>query len=164
MRTELDVSQLNITQADEALALAAHSIHCEAQYAPWSEATFLDCTTAPYECWVMLCDGQVIGFVILLVVLDEVTLMDIAISEELRGQGAGKRMLDFVINRCKQLNASSCFLEVRESNLAAHTLYANSGFELLERRKGYYPTKDGREDALMMSLPISADTHHAGPV
>ena len=164
MRTELDVSQLNITQADEALALAAHSIHCEAQYAPWSEATFLDCTTAPYECWVMLCDGQVIGFVILLVVLDEVTLMDIAISEELRGQGAGKRMLDFVINRCKQLNASSCFLEVRESNLAAHTLYVNSGFELLERRKGYYPTKDGREDALMMSLPISADTHHAGPV
>ena len=164
MRPELDVSQLNITQADEALALAAHSIHCEAQYAPWSEATFLDCTTAPYECWVMLCDGQVIGFAILLVVLDEVTLMDIAISEELRGQGAGKRMLDFVINRCKQLNASSCFLEVRESNLAAHTLYANSGFELLERRKGYYPTKDGREDALMMSLPISADTHHAGPV
>ena len=164
MRTELDVSQLNITQADEALALAAHSIHCEAQYAPWSEATFLDCTTAPYECWVMLCDGQVIGFAILLVVLDEVTLMDIAISEELRGQGAGKRMLDFVIYRCKQLNASSCFLEVRESNLAAHTLYANSGFELLERRKGYYPTKDGREDALMMSLPISADTHHAGPV
>ena len=164
MRTELDVSQLNITQADEALALAAHSIHCEAQYAPWSEATFLDCTTAPYECWVMLCDGQVIGFAILLVVLDEVTLMDIAISEELRGQGAGKRMLDFVINRCKQLNSSNCFLEVRESNMAAHTLYLNSGFELLERRKGYYPTKDGREDALMMSLPISADTHHAGPV
>lgn len=164
MRTELDLSQLKITQADEALALAAHSIHCEAQYAPWSEATFLDCTTAPYECWVMACDGQVIGFVILLVVLDEVTLMDIAISAELRGQGAGKRMLDFVINRCKQLNASSFFLEVRESNLAAHTLYVNSGFELLERRKGYYPTTDGREDALMMSLPISAESHHANPV
>ena len=164
MRTELDLSQLKITQADEALAVTAHSIHCEAQYAPWSQATFLDCTTAPYECWVMLSDGQVIGFAILLVVLDEVTLMDIAISAELRGQGAGKRMLDFVINRCKQLNASNCFLEVRESNLAAHTLYLNRGFELLERRKGYYPTKDGREDALMMSLPISADSHHANPV
>ncbi len=164
MRTELDLSQLNITQADESLAVAAHSIHCEAQYAPWSEATFLDCTTSPYECWVMLNDGQVIGFAILLVVLDEVTLMDIAISAELRGQGAGERMLDFVINRCKQLNASGCFLEVRESNVAAHTLYSNSGFALLERRKGYYPTKDGREDALMMSLPISADSHHANPV
>ncbi|MEC9261937.1 MAG: ribosomal protein S18-alanine N-acetyltransferase [Pseudomonadota bacterium] len=164
MRTELDISQLNITQADEALAKAAHAIHCEAQYAPWSQATFVDCTTSPYECWVLLNNRQVIGFAILLVVLDEVTLMDIAISKELRGQGAGKRMLGFVINRCKQLNASACFLEVRESNLAAHTLYLTNGFKLLERRKGYYPTKEGREDALMMSLPLSAASHHATPV
>ena len=164
MRTELDLSQLTITQADEALAIAAHVIHCEAQYAPWSQATFVDCITSPYECWVLLYNRQVIGFAILLVVLDEVTLMDIAISEELRGQGAGKRMLDFVINRCKQLNASGCFLEVRESNLAAYTLYLNNGFKLLERRKGYYPTKDGREDALMMSLPLSAASHHANSV
>lgn len=154
MRNHLNLAQLTFAQAGKTLARQAYSIHSEAQYAPWSIATFLDCTTSPYECWVMINDGQVIGFAILLVVLDEVTLMDIAISADLRGQGAGKRLLDFVIKRCKQLKASCCFLEVRESNRAARRLYENHGFALLERRKGYYPSDDGREDALMMSLSI----------
>lgn len=156
MCAKLNLQATTFCQADEALALAAYAIHQEAQYAPWSEATFVDCISSPYECWVLLHDGQVVGFAILLVVLDEITLMDIAISAGLRGQGAGKHMLDFVIRRCEQLNGSNCFLEVRESNLVAKKLYLNSGFELLERRKGYYPLANGREDALMMVRPISA--------
>ncbi|OFI36093.1 ribosomal-protein-alanine N-acetyltransferase [Alteromonas lipolytica] len=143
-------------QAGPASAGDAYPIHCEAQYAPWSESTFLDCTTPPYECWLMKHEGQVVGYAILLIVLDEVTLMDIAISQSQRGLGAGKALLNFVIERCRQLNARCCFLEVRESNVVAQQLYLRSGFTQLERRKGYYPTAEGREDALMMWLQLDA--------
>lgn len=155
MRPALNLDKISFCQADEKLAMPAYRIHREAQYAPWNEATFFDCTSTPYECWVMLQDDQIVGFAILLVVLDEITLMDIAVSSVWRGQGAGKCLLGLVIKRCLQRNASSCFLEVRESNTVAQKLYFNQGFTLLERRKGYYPTSTGREDALMMSYQFN---------
>lgn len=157
MFTKLTSGAVDIKRSDAATATAAHRIHCESQFAPWSQATFLDCTTSPYECWVLTSDNQVVGYAILLIVLDEVTLMDIAVSKAVRGQGAGKALLEFVIERCQQLNASVCFLEVRESNQVAKSLYLNHGFALLERRKNYYPVEGGREDALMMALPLNRE-------
>ncbi|MFW5733820.1 MAG: ribosomal-protein-alanine N-acetyltransferase, partial [Oceanidesulfovibrio sp.] len=46
------------------------------------------------------------------------------------------------------------FLEVRENNVAAQTLYARAGFESVGVRPGYYP--DTGEDALLMRLNMDA--------
>jgi ribosomal-protein-alanine N-acetyltransferase len=43
------------------------------------------------------------------------------------------------------------FLEVRPSNLSARALYARRGFRQVGVRKGYYPARKGREDALLLS-------------
>ncbi|MCP9479569.1 ribosomal-protein-alanine N-acetyltransferase, partial [Marisediminitalea aggregata] len=65
----------------------AHAIHTAVQYKPWSRKTFEDCLTQPYEGWMLKQDGSVTGFCILLYVLDEVTLMEIAVAPEQQGKG-----------------------------------------------------------------------------
>ncbi|NVK55144.1 MAG: ribosomal protein S18-alanine N-acetyltransferase [Alteromonadaceae bacterium] len=137
----------------ESLAVC-YPIHCAVQVVPWSEGTFTDCTTSPYECWLAEGNGQIVGYVILLIVLDEVTIMDIAIAPEFQGQGIGKQLLRHVLSHCRNQKHRVCFLEVRESNQAAIHVYTKAGFTLLERRKNYYPVAGGREDALMMSLML----------
>jgi ribosomal-protein-alanine N-acetyltransferase len=46
------------------------------------------------------------------------------------------------------------FLEVRPSNAKALALYRRAGFQQVGRRRGYYPGENGREDALIMRLPL----------
>ena len=45
---------------------------------------------------------------------------------------------------------SECYLEVREHNRDAQRLYKHFGFEVIGRRKKYYP--ETGEDALVMQL------------
>jgi ribosomal-protein-alanine N-acetyltransferase len=49
------------------------------------------------------------------------------------------------------------FLEVRESNVAAIHMYLNHGFNEVGRRRNYYPTATGREDALVFGLQLRFD-------
>ena len=50
----------------------------------------------------------------------------------------------------KKNNIIVLFLEVRVSNTAARTLYANAGFREIGVRRGYYPAHVGREDAIVL--------------
>ena len=43
---------------------------------------------------------------------------------------------------------------IGESNAAARALYASAGFLVDGRRKAYYRTAEGREDALLMSCDL----------
>jgi ribosomal-protein-alanine N-acetyltransferase len=54
----------------------------------------------------------------------------------------------------KQHQAANMFLEVRMSNVSAIALYENTGFNEMAIRRGYYPAKNGREDAVLMGLAI----------
>jgi ribosomal-protein-alanine N-acetyltransferase len=51
-------------------------------------------------------------------------------------------------------NAKECYLEVRESNLAAITLYKKLGFEIARTIRNYYA--DG-EDAFVMAVKLTSD-------
>jgi [ribosomal protein S18]-alanine N-acetyltransferase len=44
---------------------------------------------------------------------------------------------------------------VRPSNRAAQALYTRFGFRKIAVRRGYYPAHSGREDALVLTLPLS---------
>lgn len=130
---------------------SAFAIHQSVQFQPWSLAVFEDCITPPYQGWALYHDVQLVGYAILLIVLDEVTLMEIAIQPTMQGQGYGRHLLQEVLNECQHQKMYKCFLEVRVSNQAAIALYQSLGFELLETRKDYYPAAGGREDALMLA-------------
>ena len=69
-------------------------------------------------------------------------------------KGVGWALLDFLCERTREAGARQMFLEVRLSNEVAQALYRRAGFRTIGRRKGYYPGRDGREDALVMRLPL----------
>jgi ribosomal-protein-alanine N-acetyltransferase len=66
-------------------------------------------------------------------------------------------MLEYMLKQAQQLAVGEIFLEVRETNLPAQSLYTRHGFIQIDRRKGYYPSlpinglvTSAREDALIM--------------
>ena len=66
-------------------------------------------------------------------------------------------MLNHLIEDAREQGARQMFLEVRESNQAAMQMYLNHGFNEVGRRRNYYPTAAGREDALVYGLQLRFD-------
>jgi ribosomal-protein-alanine N-acetyltransferase len=132
---------------------AAYSIHQGSHLFPWSEKVFADCLTPPYF-GIYIHDGKPIGYAIGMQVLDEVTLMDVAIQPEARGKSWGTQLLKQFVHVSKSSKAAKIWLEVRASNIAAIHLYKRFGFEVVETRLNYYQSPNGKEDALIMVLDI----------
>ena len=59
-----------------------------------------------------------------------------------------------MIDICRRTGAADLFLEVRPSNPVAQGLYRSLGFNEVGVRPGYYKAKNGREDAIVMALPL----------
>ena len=116
----------------------AHAIHQNAQVSPWKLSTFADCFTKPYYGVFAFDKNKIVGYAIMLEVVDEATLMDIAVDSGARGKGIGRALVDFVIETSVKNAMREMWLEVRESNDAAIALYESSGFEHIETRKNYY--------------------------
>lgn len=94
------------------------------------------------------------GFAICQVVLDEASLFNLAIDPDYQRQGYGRQLLTALINSLEQKGVMTLWLEVRASNIAAITLYESLEFNQVSRRKNYYPTATGQEDALLMALTL----------
>ncbi|MEX2503493.1 MAG: ribosomal protein S18-alanine N-acetyltransferase [Egicoccus sp.] len=92
-------------------------------------------------------DGDVAGFAMALVQLDEAHVLDIAVAEHQRRRGVGRLLLTVLLDRVRERGAVGVTLEVRKSNAAALALYRRLGFTVEGERPRYYP--DG-EDALLM--------------
>jgi len=133
----------------------SYLIHSAGHLKPWSEKVFSDCLSEPYFAYQVLHAEHGAGYYIAMQVLDEVTLMDIAVDKYQRGRGLGKKLLMHFIQQSQEQGMLTAWLEVRASNQAAIHLYTSLGFTLVEQRKNYYPTPDGREDALIMKCIIS---------
>ena len=68
--------------------------------------------------------------------------------------GHGSTLLREAGALAQKLGAKSLFLEVRPSNHAAQALYRRFGFHKVAVRRDYYPAHTGREDALVLTLPL----------
>jgi ribosomal-protein-alanine N-acetyltransferase len=119
---------------------------------PWSRGIFSDCLKAGHPCWVLLSDGEVAGYGILSVAAGEAHVLNLCIGQPWRGQGLGRHLLGRLLDVARWSGAERVFLEVRPSNPVAQQLYASVGFRQIGRRPRYYPSKEGREDAIVMAL------------
>ncbi|GLS90918.1 ribosomal-protein-alanine acetyltransferase [Psychromonas marina] len=117
---------------------------------PWSEKLFLSNFGQRYFSHVLLSDDVVIGYFVASAVAGEVTLMNIAVALENQGQGAGQQLLQFLLDYSRKTEQQEVWLEVRISNETAIHLYQKLGFVEVDVRKAYYPTDNGREDAVIM--------------
>jgi len=120
----------------------------------WTEGIFRDCLRVGYCCWVMELAGVVVGYGIMSLVVGEAHLLNICVNPDLQRQGYGRLLLEHFMELARERGASQMFLEVRLSNVAALTLYQNSGFNEVGMRKNYYPGEKGREDALILAIEL----------
>lgn len=120
---------------------------------PWTRGVFSDALTA-YECWVMFEGCQQVGHGVINLILDEAHLLNITVKPQSQGRGLGLRLLEHLMARAWERGGKECFLEVRASNGPAYRLYERYGFNEIGRRRGYYPSADGREDALVMACTL----------
>lgn len=123
---------------------------------PWSSGQFISaCRESSRERALLLEDGgNLVGFVVYSLVLDEACIHNIAVHPDRRRQGLGAALLGCALSAAQSAGASRCYLELRASNRPAHELYTRLGFQLDGRRRDYYPLDQGREDALLMSRQL----------
>ena len=121
---------------------------------PWTEGIFRDCLRNGQECWLLMSSGENVGHVILSVAAGESHLLNVCVHPDFQGHGFGRILVEHVLERARAGKASTIFLEVRPSNVAACELYDKLGFNEVGIRENYYPSKVGREDALVLAKEL----------
>ncbi|WP_419236322.1 ribosomal protein S18-alanine N-acetyltransferase [Serratia fonticola] len=140
-----------LTAADLATAFTIE----QASHAfPWTEATLASNQGERYLNLKLEAEGQMAGFAITQIVLDEATLFNIAIHPSWQRRGFGRTLLTAVIEQLAARGVVTLWLEVRASNRGAIALYEDLGFNEVTVRRNYYPAASGREDAIVMALPL----------
>lgn len=126
----------------------------------WTLRNFSDAHASGNTLTVLTVDGVTSGIAAVMHVLDESELLEIAVQPAMQGRGYGKALLAQAIELARRNGAVRMFLEVRESNARARKMYTSFGFEETGRRKNYYPTENGREDAILMTAQLSRSVPH----
>ncbi len=121
---------------------------------PWTRGNFSDSLSSGYSAWVLMLDEQVVGYSLMMLVLDEAHLLNLSVATSYQKQGLGRILLEYMVNTAKSNQMVNMFLEVRPSNISAIALYENIGFNEMAVRRGYYPAANGREDAVLMGLAL----------
>lgn len=121
---------------------------------PWTRGNFVDSLKAGYTCHVMEVSGEVIGYGVMMIAVKEAHLLNLSIAREWQRRGYGRCLLLHFIELAREADALQMLLEVRLSNFVGRSLYFSMGFCSVAIRPGYYPTKQGREDAILMGLNL----------
>ena len=103
------------------------------------------------RCTIAVEDDRIIGFLAFEQVMDEGSIVEVAVHPDCRRKGIARSLITAAIQSAEGLD--TVFLEVRESNTPAVGLYESLGFERIGVRKGYYDHP--KEDAVIMNLSIS---------
>jgi ribosomal-protein-alanine N-acetyltransferase len=90
-----------------------------------------------------------------MVAAGEAHLLNLSIAAARQRTGHGSGLLREAMALARRQGAKTLFLEVRPSNRAAQALYTRFGFRKVAVRRGYYPAHAGREDALVLTLPLA---------
>lgn len=159
------VDAWKIRPAEPADIEAVLGINSEAQASALPQSWLQDpslCADARRLILVAECaEGVLEAFCLASLVLDEASLLLIAVRPGARGKGLGRQLLQALLDGLGSVGIHRCLLEVRESNMAALALYLSCGFARDGRRRGYYPPEAGgkREDAVLMSWTRKVEDH-----
>jgi ribosomal-protein-alanine N-acetyltransferase len=123
---------------------------------PWTRGNFADSLDAGYHGWVLRDDaGTLAGYFLLMAVVDEAHLLNVAVASARQHAGLGRYLLDKVAACARGLSMESILLEVRPTNQRALQVYRAYGYVEIGRRKAYYPAHNGqREDAIVMRFTL----------
>lgn len=146
---QVEMLPMNPHDLDEVLA-----IEYRVYPFPWSRGNFADSMSSGYSCWVCRVGGELVGYLVLMLAVDDAHLLNISVADKRQGMGFGARLLRQAMIAGRQGGATALLLEVRPSNEKALALYRHFGFQQIGVRRGYYPAEKGREDALVLSYAL----------
>lgn len=121
---------------------------------PWTRGNFVDCLRSSYACFGLQLAQELSGYSIFNWAAGEAHLLNLCVDPRWQGHAYGSLMLERTIDFATLRGNQSMFLEVRASNPRAVVLYKKRGFKLIGHRRGYYRADGGREDAIVMKLPL----------
>ena len=100
--------------------------------------------------WVMESNGIALGYVFFLDWDTGIPELGVAVREDMRGAGLGRRLTEFAIAEAKEAGRGGIMLTTHISNLAAQSLYESLGFRLM----GIY-NKNVQELLYLMNFRIN---------
>ncbi len=130
------------------------SIETVANPYPWTEGVFKSCFGSQYFNFGIFDNEQLLGFYFGQFIAIETQLFNICVRRDQQGKGLGSKLLAHFISQSEQRDATEAWLEVRSSNQSAIHLYTKTGFIEAGCRSNYYSSTSGKEDAIMMCLPL----------
>ncbi len=116
---------------------------------PWSGQAFTEALDKKEYFYMVAVQGEeVLAYCGMYQVLDEGNITQVAVREDVRGQGIARRLLQDFMQNGKRSGVDAYTLEVRISNHKAIALYEACGFETECVRKDFYSSP--KEDAYIM--------------
>lgn len=113
---------------------------------PWSEKSFEDFFALDFTAALKAVEGdKTVGYAGLYISGADGDITNVAVTASARRKGVGRALIEGL----KALPVENLFLEVRESNLPAISLYESAGFSRDGLRKNFY--SNPRENAILMS-------------
>jgi len=110
----------------------------EFQNTTWSNKQFEKEIENSFVC---IFETKIVGFLCLQLAGDDMTILNIAVSNNFKRKKIATRFLQQAKEIAKENNIINIFLEVETNNIPALSFYKKNGFKVLRTRNNYY--KDG---------------------
>ncbi len=147
---EICYSRLRLSDLDEIMAVEQRCYPF-----PWSRDIMENCLQqSGYYHIAIKQNNRIIGYIFMSYGAEEAHVLNLCVLPDYRGKRYGMSLLQYAIDDIRQYNVKNIYLEVRSSNVVAIALYFDMGFNEIGIRKGYYPAKVGREDAIVMAKTL----------
>ena len=91
--------------------------------------------------------GELCGYAGLSISGSDADIQTIAIADSFQGKGIGRKLLNQLVARSRELGVTYIFLEVRSDNTSALSMYSSFGFAEISKRAKYYP--DGTDAVIL---------------
>lgn len=120
---------------------------------PWTEMGFFSFLMREDTLFLVAEEnGQILGYMGIMTVLDEGEITNVSVAQTARRRGIGQLLVKHMLDRMKERDIKVVHLEVRKSNMPAISLYEKFGFAADGIRKMYYEAP--AEDAILMSCRL----------
>lgn len=121
---------------------------------PWSEQSFYEAVLKEENIYVVAENqGKIVGYAGAWGVFGEADITNVCVAPDFRGRGIAGEMMRFLILEGRKRKIDVFFLEVRESNIRAISLYEKIGFQKIGLRKNFY--EKPVENGIVMSLTFA---------
>lgn len=131
---------------------------------PWSQKGFENSLDQGLNYIFCSEEGELLGYVCMLTVLDEVQLLNFCVAPNHQKKGVGKAAMDALKMKLRESGFNLILLEVRASNVSGQKLYQKCDFHRDGVRANYYRCQlwdeesmellEGKEDAVLMSCTL----------